>query len=281
MVGQHFVAKKSYTDVSAVLSHALLWTVQKVHRFTKCSDCETMRQLLAAHYMDKFRANAILKQHEGHIDMMQRERAGDLACHNPDDSMSIILDGVDQKAFVLRHFLKNWKDVTGEGMKVKIMGVKEHLTPSDICLYLMTDEYETGANPIEELHRTLVNKSSNSVIPPVLFVQADKCTRENKNMYFLSDCESLVAWDVLREVCVSFLPKGHMHEDVDQIFSETDRALRILPAFTLDGMARILRESYNTKPTGEVLDNMINWSALPIFRIRSFERYSCYRYRSV
>lgn len=248
--------------------HAPKVKVRKVHRFTKCTDCEQIRQLLAAENIDKPRAAAIRRQHAGHIDMMQNERGGyrrrrDRARYNPDECMSVIIDGADQKAFDLPHFVHTWKDVTGHGMKVRLIGVKEHTTPDKIDLYLMTEEYETGANHIVEvLHRTLSNKRRTSKIPPILFIQADNCTRENKNTFFFSYCESLVAWGVFREVHVSFLPKGHTHEDIDQIFSETARALRIRNAFSIAEMAKILRTSYNPKPSVEVINNIANWSGL-------------------
>jgi len=166
--------------------------------------------------------------------------------------MSLIIDGADQKAFDLPHFVNGWKDVRGQGMKVRLIGVKEHSEPDVISLYLMTEEFETGANHIiEALHRSLVNRARTSKIPPILFIQTDNCTRENKNTFFLSYCEALVAWGVV-----------HTHEDIDQLFSETARALRIRQAFSLDQMADILRTSYNPRPTVEVIENMANYSGL-------------------
>jgi hypothetical protein len=49
--------------------------------------------------------------------------------------------------------------------------------------------------------------------------QMDNCFRENKNRWVLAFCYWLVFVKIFRKVKISFLIKGHTHEDVDQFFS--------------------------------------------------------------
>ncbi|XP_063411362.1 uncharacterized protein LOC134694252 [Mytilus trossulus] len=60
-------------------------------------------------------------------------------------------------------------------------------------------------------------------LPPVLYIQADNCWRENKNKSF---CELLVHMKVFQEVHLSFLYVGHTHEDIDAGFSKIADSLR-------------------------------------------------------
>ena len=56
-------------------------------------------------------------------------------------------------------------------------------------------------------------------LPPTLRIQADNCTRKNKNIYILALCATLVGLGFFQEVELSILIVGHMHEDIDQRFS--------------------------------------------------------------
>jgi hypothetical protein len=56
-------------------------------------------------------------------------------------------------------------------------------------------------------------------LPPTLRIQADNCTRENKNIYMFALCAALVGLGYFQEVQLCFLIVGHTHEDIDQHFS--------------------------------------------------------------
>ena len=55
----------------------------------------------------------------------------------------------------------------------------------DLHLFAMKDEFATGANHvIEVVHRLLQGKKKpRGKLPPILFIQLDNCTRENKNRF--------------------------------------------------------------------------------------------------
>ena len=52
----------------------------------------------------------------------------------------------------------------------------------------------------------------NNKLPPILYLQADNCWKENKNKYVLGLCELLVRKKIFKEVHLSFLFVGHTHE---------------------------------------------------------------------
>lgn len=155
---------------------------------------------------------------------MQRERLQyaiqrEKATRDPSDFCSIIIDRADQATYGLPHLLYNTKSMRGDKLKVRMISVKDHDLVSSLFLYLMTEEFEKGATHIVEvLHRFLCQKASKGTLPSVLLVQADNCTRENKNRFVMAYFEMLVAMGVFRQVNVSFLPVGHTHEDIAQVF---------------------------------------------------------------
>jgi hypothetical protein len=63
-------------------------------------------------------------------------------------------------------------------------------------------------------------------LPPTLRIQADNCTRENKNIYMFALCAALVRLGYFQEVQLCFLIMGHTHEDIDQCFSIISNTLK-------------------------------------------------------
>lgn len=55
--------------------------------------------------------------------------------------------------------------------------------------------------------------------PSTLYLQADNCAGENKNIYMLTFLSPLISLDMFQEIYLSFLLVGHTHEDIDQLFS--------------------------------------------------------------
>jgi hypothetical protein len=73
--------------------------------------------------------------------------------------------------------------------------------------------------------------STEKEIPKTLFLQLDNTTRQNKGKYLMAYLSLLVEHGVFDEVRVNFLPKGHTHEDVDQLFSRLGVLLRTQDAW--------------------------------------------------
>lgn len=263
--------------------------VRKNHGFTVCSICEMLREEMSKHLQDEDTLVKLIEQHAAHLKFIERERNGyearqNLAEQNPDRYCSIIVDGADQKKYGLPHFAISTKSEAGHKLKVKVVGVLEHILRGKewLSLFAMTEEYETGANHIVEVvHQTLQRKKNKlGRLPPVLFVQVDNCIRENKNRYFMSYFQSLVHLGVFNMVQISFLPIGHTHADIDQTFSSISKHLTINDAITLPEMLEELEKCYARRITASQLTSVINYSGLceKTGCLNDVEPFSQYRY---
>lgn len=97
---------------------------------------------------------------------------------------STITDRADQSAFGIPRFVKKTKDVRGEPLKVRLMGLSEHAKPYDLHLFTITGGHETGAKHIVEvLHRFLTNLDVRKLFPRPLHVQINNCAREKTERY--------------------------------------------------------------------------------------------------
>jgi hypothetical protein len=65
------------------------------------------------------------------------------------------------------------------------------------------------------------------VWPSKLYIQLDNCWRENKNKFVIGFAAWLVFAKVFKKVKISFLIKGHTHENVDRMFSLVSKRLHI------------------------------------------------------
>ena len=86
------------------------------------------------------------------------------------------------------------------------------LQGADICKTLLR---AMPADPIEA-----------TPLPPVLNVQMDNATGDNKNRYVFAFWSLLVAKKIFREVYVSFMLVGHTHDDIDALFGRWSMQLK-------------------------------------------------------
>ena len=242
--------------------------IRRVHRFAACSICEELKGDLRDAVSKGICTEDLKRQKRGHNDHILNERIHyqmkrDIAMAHPDRYCSIILDGADQSAFGLPHFVTETKSVRGHSMKVRLVGILEHCRINCLRLYTMTEEYKTGANHIiESIHRFLIAKLLVGDIAPTFYVQVDNCSRENKNRYAMSYLEFLVARNVFDVVEVSFLPVGHTHEDIDQAFSCTPCRLKVNNAITLHDLHHEFKQCYNESTTVGHMKRVVNWSGM-------------------
>lgn len=262
---------------------------RKTHSFTKCSVCERYRVQILECGSNENKKKEIKDALQAHVEIMRQERQAyytrrDKAIQDPARYCSFIIDGADQTAYGLPHFVFSTKSDKGHKLKVKCVGVLEHLSPKKRFFFTMTEEHNTGANHvIEALHRTINHKYQEELqLPPTMFIQVDNCTRENKNKYFLSYLESLVARGVFQSVQVSFLPVGHTHEDIDQSFSVITRHLKHKAAHTLSELHSEMAKAFHDKVIVANMDHIGNYSGLVDLErcVRKIPGVSQYRYFS-
>lgn len=168
-------------------------------------------------------------------------------------------------------------------MKVRLIGLLKHARENILRLFTLTEEHETGANHVvETVHRFLQSRVTQGPLPRTLYIQVDNTSRENKNRFFLSYCESLVSRQVFDDVQVSFLPVGHTHEDIDQSFSVTADRLRHNDAITLEDLHSQLRQTYNSHTQVSRMACVVNWSGLVEAEkcLRPVKQFTKFRYFS-
>lgn len=266
--------------------------VRKIRRFSKCTRCEELRAALETAMKSNASTSAIKASKMAHVEMVRRERLEykkkrDRAILNPEQYCSVIVDGADQSAFGLPHFITKTKSERGHSLKVRLIGLLEHSYMNKLHLYTLTEEYQTGANHvIETIHRFLMVRTQQGVLPSTFYIQLDNTSRENKNRYLFSYLESLVTWRLFDDVQASFLPVGHTHEDIDQTFSRTAERLRSNDAITLGDLQYQLRQTYNNETSVTSMSSVANWSGLCenercLRRVSQFSQYRYFRFGRV
>lgn len=242
--------------------------IMKSMRFTVCETCDQLRTKIRQRILDGKTTEDLKRDRKTHLDFVSAERIAylkkkDKARLHGAEFCSLIIDGADQSAFGIPHFITSPKSQKGRSMKVKLIGLLEHRLQNELSLYTMTEEHQTGANHIvETLHRFLIRKRATGPLPPKLFLQLDNCSRENKNRYVMAYLEFLVANSVFSCVEAGFLPVGHTHEDIDQAFSRTSTRLRVTNAITLTDLHTALRKTFDGHAHVEHMKRLANWSGL-------------------
>ena len=81
-------------------------------------------------------------------------------------------------------------------------------------------------------------------LPPILHVQLDNTTKQCKGKFLLCFLAMLKAAGVFEQVQLGFLPVGHTHEDIDQLFSRISVRLRLKNAVSRLQLARVMQSSF-------------------------------------
>ncbi|XP_063419269.1 uncharacterized protein LOC134702108 isoform X2 [Mytilus trossulus] len=227
----------------------------KTKNINPCDIC--MKVKMEMHKLkDAVKKDQLKKDLKVHLDRQRSERRDyykkkDEACMKSKEVMSIIIDGMDQSKTNIPHF-KGWTrpKCGAAALKTHITGCLVHGSQ----LYLYTDLLQWPHDPNLTI-TCLVNAitSNTNVLPPKLYVQCDNCGRENKNKYVIGFLGYLCLSGYVKEAYLSFLLKGHTHEDIDQRFSVISHRLRRVNAMTLPQLQKEIESSFHDKPHQEVL----------------------------
>lgn len=194
---------------------------------------------------------------------LQYQRRHDNAILYPNRYCSSIIDVADQSFFGLFHFVTNTLYMRGKAMKVRFVWLLEHLKPNILHSFILTKEQDTGANHIfGKLHRFVSDLASCICMPHRLYTQIDNFTREKMNLYLFANIESLLAWNVFRNIEVSFLPIFHAHENIDQASSNTSERLKSADYVTLLDFHSEVRTTYWDEAQDIHMKFIANWSVL-------------------
>ena len=254
--------------------------VHLINRFSKCDDCV----LLKKHEGKTFGATRKFWQNEHgkHIDWQRRERAAQDAdtaeAMAPGSQVMVIkMDNMDNSKSALPLFKRDPKSVE------KCIKLVTHITGvhipgarvNPIKCFTWHDRFPAGSDTVMTILLKVL-RDYEDPLPPVLKLHMDNCFRENKNRFVLGLCHLLVHYGVFKKVSLSFLPVGHTHNIVDQMFSRFSVALAKAMCMTVEELHEVCSENYNVKgfkPVFEHIDEMANWTALlePLLPAHKFQ----------
>lgn len=186
-----------------------------------------------------------------------------MAVLNPNGYCSTMVHGANQSYFGFSHFIPKTKDDRGHCLKVRLVEVLEHSKPTKLFLFTMTEDDETGArHVVKAIHRFVSKRSRSVALPPALFVQVVNCTQENGNRYILAYLELLLLYNILNVAEEGFLPIGHTHRDIKQVFRTVSNLLRNKNVETFSGFQRVSRTSFSGAAEVIRREKIIDWSGL-------------------
>ena len=245
---------------SAALKKIVL---RKFLKFTLCDKCVHFRDMRRVVLGDAER-EALNRDAQQHRKYVREERNSYywrrlLAQERKDEFLSIIIDGADQSAYALPHTVEKDKHGSGQ-MKIPLylMGALVHGRGTYAFSYLKNIKH--GTNVVTEcLHRILMDiVAKETKLPPVLFLQVDNTTKQNKNQFLLGYAGCLVRWGLFKKVVISFLPVGHTHEDIDQMWSKVAGYLRTHNALDRKGILDAVAAGFKPYwgPDGAIVENL-------------------------
>lgn len=197
--------------------------------WARCDECTTFRTLITS-APSKEERQRLKTCYESHLDHQRRQRAKyykhrNKAIQHPQNYISIIMDGMDQKKSELPREVRQSKTSKEKlHLKQKLMGCLVH--GEGMYLYLLASPVlKAGANfathclwrTLEEVGNAREKGGHSTILPDVLYLQLDNAS-DNKNKTLTAFCSMLVEKGIFRKVKLSFLLVGHTHEDVDQYF---------------------------------------------------------------
>ena len=262
--------------------------LRKHLRFTKCDKCVELRER-KSRTMDNTLLEQIRAEEKAHYDFIKAERGGyylrrSQAVKKPEEYLSLIIDGADWYSYAVPYFATKTHDSSKiYRAPIYLMGVIAHGRGSK-C-YIVPGHFKQGTNVVlDVLIRYLRDiKDSGANLPRKIYIQLDNTCKQNKNKFLIGILGFLVFLDVHDKILVCFLPKGHTHEDIDQLFSRLVIALMCRDARSVAELMSIIRASYRDKlgrhtETEEVeaVANLSEW-ILPYLNVPGFRGLTQYR----
>lgn len=183
--------------------------------------------------------------------MLEREK---LAKHRkkcyerPAKYIGVVMDGMDQKKTELPHFPRVPKSLDEKYfIPVHVVGMLVFNGTLQSQVFLNYPNIHNDSNlTVTVLQRLISNWEG--VLPPVLYLQLDNTSRENKNKYVLAYLNMLVETGVFKKIKLGFLLVGHTHDQIDQMFSKFSKKLKFKNAYTLPKMISYIKTAYNPVP---------------------------------
>ena len=223
--------------------------IRKWIPFAKCTECSTYRETKNATHCPQKRAT-ILADQQRHLERVKRERVSyyvrrQLSISYPHRYLSVIIDGAESSSYALPHIAhRSHAADTADKVKMHVLGAIVH--GRNTYAFTCPPHIAQGHNiTIQCVHDVLMRVlEEEGCIPPILNVQLDNTSKQNKGQHLVAYLGYLVQTGVVREAYMNFLPVGHTHEDIDQVFSRISVYTRHNNATCPEGLCECIRRSF-------------------------------------
>ncbi|XP_076106142.1 uncharacterized protein LOC143074678 [Mytilus galloprovincialis] len=240
--------------------------LRKHQKLSKCTECTLFKEALLTK-LTKEQKEELLMKRKAHfaLQLLARQKYYKhraKARSSPQHYLSLIIDNMDQAKTTLPRFSLNSKtDSAYAGVHHHVTGALCHGFGLDFG-FTWTDRFHPDSNVtlnclLKVLHH--VKEINDNALPPVLYLQADNCGKDNKNHFVLMFLAALVKAEVFKKIKLSFLMVGHTHEDVDQLFSRVSTKLCQENAPTLPELHARIREASTPSPIVSHLNSIFNF----------------------
>ena len=252
-----------YNIFDSQFSHVKFLKQTILGRCDFCMSIPTQKSKITSE-VDK---NAFLEACAQHRELYTRERTAYsnrtfTSKTHPEQMLHLAFDCPD--GYDVPHIIPVTKE-TSNLPKVSISAVGTINHSAQIRDYMFfLDEYKKDSNLMLTcfyLH-ILQHFSTTGNHPPILWLQADNCFKENKNRWMMGFCYWLVHIGWFREIMISMLPPGHTHIDIDQMFSTLSMFLDRHSVEFIADILQAVNSAYkkeNTKPKAAFLPVVFNF----------------------
>src|SRR5450759_2676719 len=178
---------------------------------------------------------------------------------SPEKYLGICIDGMDQKKTELPHFLRCPKNMD-EKYFIPIHVVRCLVINGTLRskVFLNYPNVHNDSNLTIHVIQHILNTWEGE-LPPVLYVQLDNTSRENKNKYTMAYSNMLVEKKIFKKIKIGFLLVGHTHDQIYQMFSRFSTKLNKQRAFRLEALEEIIMDSYKPRPEIIFVDEVVDF----------------------
>jgi hypothetical protein len=213
----------SHSEIASLTYFRAVWsqdhkqgkyTIRRWLPFAKCTVCKKFKD------NERLEKNSIARKdiqtaYDKHLREVKLERQHYYSNRlrsesDPATYLSLIIDGADQSDHQCPHWCeRSHASAACTRQKLYLYGCIAHGRKAYV--YTVPDHVKQGHDTTIEVIWRVLNDTllREGKIPPVLLLQLDNTTKQNKGRFLFAFLGMLVHYGVVRKVVVSFLPVGH------------------------------------------------------------------------
>ena len=219
--------------------------------FKECDTCKAWHEKIVSasrgKELEDARRGRQRHRFEVRLERLEYHKKRNQARDNSANYLSLIIDGMDQAKTNLPHAngSRNSGSIGGD-IKTRIVGVIVH--GIGVFTFVVPQNVQGDANENWTILLRVLGLLGLQRLRRLkrVFIQMDNTHKDNKAHLTFAVADLLVHLGVLPTLEFGFLPVGHTHEDIDQLFGVIARYLRRNPAHSLEQLATACKEAYKS-----------------------------------